>query len=149
MAPAGSVGELPSATDTGRRRTSSTPSIGLPKDLGAVRGIAEKFAANPATGTAWVSVPVCTSPEGFGPRPLAIRFRCREWSVWLRLDALTSSHKAASALHTDERFTEKDPERPEPELLNRVDGGWHFKFTGTGFDGTFRIEVEAEEEEGE
>ena len=52
-------------------------------------------------------------------------------------------------LHTDERFTEKDPARPEPEPLNLVDGGWHFNVTGTGFDGTFRIEVEAEEEEGE
>ncbi|MFE2283309.1 SpvB/TcaC N-terminal domain-containing protein [Streptomyces sp. NPDC059443] len=41
----------------------------LPKGGGAIRGIGEKFAANPVTGTGSVSVPVSTSPgrSGFGP----------------------------------------------------------------------------------
>ncbi|WP_395110158.1 SpvB/TcaC N-terminal domain-containing protein [Actinomadura sp. SCN-SB] len=44
-------------------------SITLPKGGGAVRGIGEKFSANPVTGTGTVSVPIMTSPgrSGFGP----------------------------------------------------------------------------------
>src|SRR5882762_5388422 len=46
------------------------PSISLPKGGGAIRGIGEKLAANPATGTGSLSVPIFTSPgrSGFGPR---------------------------------------------------------------------------------
>jgi RHS repeat-associated protein len=46
------------------------PSLNLPKGGGAIRGIGEKFAANPVTGTGSMSVPVCLSPgrSGFGPR---------------------------------------------------------------------------------
>jgi len=46
------------------------PSISLPKGGGAVRGIGEKFAANPVTGTGSITVPVATSPgrSGFGPQ---------------------------------------------------------------------------------
>ncbi|MCC6140601.1 MAG: toxin [Nitrospira sp.] len=46
------------------------PSISLPKGGGAVRGIGEKFAANPVTGTGSMSVPIATSPgrSGFGPQ---------------------------------------------------------------------------------
>ena len=46
------------------------PSISLPKGGGAIRGIGEKFAANPVTGTASLSVPIYTSPgrSGFGPQ---------------------------------------------------------------------------------
>ncbi|WP_206313536.1 SpvB/TcaC N-terminal domain-containing protein [Streptomyces coryli] len=42
----------------------------LPKGGGAVRGIGEKFAANPVNGTGTLSVPVVTSPgrSGFGPQ---------------------------------------------------------------------------------
>jgi len=45
------------------------PAISLPKGGGAIRGIGEKFGANPVTGTASVSVPIFTSPgrSGFGP----------------------------------------------------------------------------------
>jgi RHS repeat-associated protein len=41
---------------------SSVPSISLPKGGGAIKGIGEKFAANPATGTGSLSIPVFTSP---------------------------------------------------------------------------------------
>src|SRR5215831_7943365 len=48
----------------------SAPSISLPKGGGAVRGIGEKFAANPVTGTGSMTVPIAVSPgrSGFGPQ---------------------------------------------------------------------------------
>src|ERR1017187_9394281 len=44
--------------------------ISLPKGGGAIRGIGEKFAANPATGAGSMSLPIATSPgrSGFGPQ---------------------------------------------------------------------------------
>ncbi|MEV8504293.1 SpvB/TcaC N-terminal domain-containing protein [Actinoplanes sp. NPDC051475] len=46
------------------------PPITLPSGGGAIRGIGEKFATNPVTGTASVSVPLPASAgrSGFGPR---------------------------------------------------------------------------------
>jgi RHS repeat-associated protein len=51
---------------------SSIPSISLPKGGGAIRGMGEKFAANPVTGTGSISVPIATSSgrSGFGPQLL-------------------------------------------------------------------------------
>src|SRR5215472_12701950 len=48
----------------------TAPSLSLPKGGGAIRGIGEKFAANPVTGTGSMSVPIATSPgrSGFGPQ---------------------------------------------------------------------------------
>jgi YD repeat-containing protein len=48
----------------------SLPSISLPKGGGAIRGIGEKFAANPVTGTGSMTIPIATSPgrSGFGPQ---------------------------------------------------------------------------------
>jgi RHS repeat-associated protein len=48
----------------------SAPQISLPKGGGAIRGIGEKFSANPVTGTGSLSVPIFTSPgrSGFGPQ---------------------------------------------------------------------------------
>lgn len=48
----------------------SAPSITLPKGGGAIRGMSEKFAANPVTGTGSLTVPIYTSPgrSGFGPQ---------------------------------------------------------------------------------
>lgn len=48
----------------------SPPTISLPKGGGAIRGMGEKFSANPVTGTGSLSVPVYTSPgrSGFGPQ---------------------------------------------------------------------------------
>lgn len=45
------------------------PAISLSKGGGAIRGMGEKFAANPVTGTGSMSVPIATSPgrSGFGP----------------------------------------------------------------------------------
>jgi hypothetical protein len=51
-------------------QTPAAPSISLPKGGGAIRGIGEKFAANPVTGTGSTTVPIAISPgrSGFGPQ---------------------------------------------------------------------------------
>jgi RHS repeat-associated protein len=48
----------------------SAPTLTLPKGGGAIRGIGEKFSANPVTGTGSLSVPLAMSPgrSGFGPQ---------------------------------------------------------------------------------
>jgi Salmonella virulence plasmid 65kDa B protein len=55
---------------TAESNASAAPVISLPKGGGAIRGIGEKFAANPVTGTGSLSVPIYTSPgrSGFGPQ---------------------------------------------------------------------------------
>jgi hypothetical protein len=49
---------------------SAPPAVSLPKGGGAIKGMGEKFAANPVTGTGSMSVPIATSPgrSGFGPQ---------------------------------------------------------------------------------
>ena len=56
-------------SDSGKNQV-SPPSISLPNGGGAIRGIGEKFAANPVTGTGSMTVPIATSPgrSGFGPQ---------------------------------------------------------------------------------
>src|SRR6266849_4659829 len=58
-----------SSQDSPGAGSSSLPSLSLPKGGGAIRGMGEKFAANPVTGTGSMSVPLTTSPgrSGFGP----------------------------------------------------------------------------------
>jgi len=48
----------------------AAPSISLPQGGGAIRGIGEKFAANPVSGTGRLTVPLATTPgrSGFGPK---------------------------------------------------------------------------------
>src|SRR5450631_1624061 len=48
----------------------ASPQLNLPKGGGAIRGIGEKFATNPVTGTGSISIPLSTSPgrSGFGPQ---------------------------------------------------------------------------------
>ena len=59
-------------TDEGKTRSSAIeiPSISLPKGGGAIKGIGEKFSANPVTGTGSMNIPIATSPgrSGFGPQ---------------------------------------------------------------------------------
>ncbi|QJD87672.1 SpvB/TcaC N-terminal domain-containing protein [Cohnella herbarum] len=52
------------------QNTVAAPSISLPKGGGAIRGIGEKFAANPVTGTGSLTVPLAVSPSRnhFGPK---------------------------------------------------------------------------------
>jgi RHS repeat-associated protein len=57
------------ATPGGGEQRPAAPVISLPKGGGAVRGIGEKFAANPVTGTGSFKVPIHASPgrSDFGP----------------------------------------------------------------------------------
>ncbi len=97
----GGLGEespMVATRDGGPGRTDSSESahplgapLSLPKGGGAVRGIGEKFAANPVTGTGSLSVPIATSPgrSGFGPR-LALTYDSNAgngpWGRGWRLD---------------------------------------------------------------
>src|SRR6185369_5168396 len=72
----GQPGEQPSSARPGEpaaRASNSAPALptpALPKGGGAIRGIGEKFGANPVTGTGSMVVPLPTSPgrSGFGPQ---------------------------------------------------------------------------------
>jgi hypothetical protein len=82
------------------------PSISLPKGGGAIRGIGEKFAANPVTGTGSMTVPIATSPgrSGFGPQ-LSLSYDSGVgngpfgfgWS--LSLPSITRKTDKATAIH--------------------------------------------------
>ncbi|MEG3838645.1 SpvB/TcaC N-terminal domain-containing protein [Microcoleus sp. herbarium14] len=58
------------ATDSDKSYVSPPPTVSLPKGGGAIKGMGEKFATNPVTGTGSISVPIATSPtrSGFGPQ---------------------------------------------------------------------------------
>src|SRR6266849_1395999 len=57
-------------SDGAEKSPFSAPAISIPKGGGAIRGIGEKFVANPVTGTGSMTVPIATSPgrSGFGPQ---------------------------------------------------------------------------------
>src|SRR5678810_109835 len=54
----------------GALNLTTPPPVSMPKGGGAIRGIGEKFAANPVTGTGSMTVPIATSSSrsGFGPQ---------------------------------------------------------------------------------
>ena len=56
--------------DSSAGKPSVAPQLSLPKGGGSIRGIGEKFTANPVTGTGSLTVPIATSPgrSGFGPQ---------------------------------------------------------------------------------
>lgn len=58
------------STEKDKSFYSSPPSVSLPKGGGAIKGMGEKFAANPVTGTGTLSIPIATSPgrSGFDPQ---------------------------------------------------------------------------------
>jgi len=59
-------------TDSQPSFLEAPPTISLPKGGGAIRGLGEKFTANPVTGTGSLSVPIYVSPgrSGFTPQLL-------------------------------------------------------------------------------
>jgi RHS repeat-associated protein len=61
---------LQKSTRPAVEQKTAAPAITLPKGGGAIRGMGEKFAANPVTGTGSMSVPIAVSPgrSGFGPQ---------------------------------------------------------------------------------
>lgn len=66
-----STGPLPEKGEGGNQRTHqiNIPSISLPKNGGAIKGIDEKFQVNSSNGTALFSIPLPLSPNrnGFTP----------------------------------------------------------------------------------
>jgi RHS repeat-associated protein len=62
--------ESNSGSATDKQFAVVAPQLTLPKGGGAIRGIGEKFAANPVTGTGSLTVPIYASPgrSGFGPQ---------------------------------------------------------------------------------
>lgn len=51
--------------------------------------------------------------------------------------------------HADERFADPNFASPPEDSMRAVKGGWEFDVTGTGFDGTFQVEVDAIPEGGD
>jgi len=68
--PQASTNKGPSTQDAQTQNRPALPAISLPKGGGAIKGIGEKFAANPVTGTGSLSVPLAVSPgrSNFGPQ---------------------------------------------------------------------------------
>src|SRR5690349_615648 len=64
------AGDSQTATSDTSQASVAAPTPSLPKGGGAIKGIGEKFAANPVTGTGSTTVPLATSPgrSGFGPQ---------------------------------------------------------------------------------
>lgn len=62
----------PGPTSTPAPAPQHPPAVSVPKGGGAIKGIGEKFAANPVTGAGAMTVPVAATPgrSGFGPDPV-------------------------------------------------------------------------------
>jgi RHS repeat-associated protein len=60
----------PQSSGEREKNAFAAPTISLPKGGGAIRGIGEKFAANPVTGTGSMTVPIVITPgrSGFSPQ---------------------------------------------------------------------------------
>ena len=69
------INDPPPRAASGTFKPVSAPSISLPHGGGAIRGMGEKFAANPVNGTGGMDVPIALSPgrAGFGPK-LALHY---------------------------------------------------------------------------
>lgn len=126
-----------------RQATSQTPvksgsavgAVTLPKGGGAIRGIGEKFGANPATGTGSMSIPIFTSPgrSGFGPK-LSLSYDSGNangafgfgWS--LSLPAVTRKTDKGLPQYLDseesDTFILSGAEDLVPELKRNKDGTW-------------------------
>jgi RHS repeat-associated protein len=127
----------------------AAPSLSLPKGGGAIRGIGEKFGANPVTGTGSLSVPIAASPgrSGFGPQ-LALAYDSGAgngpFGLGWRLSAPAITRKTDKGLpiYEDESdvFLISDAEDLVPVLVE-CDGEWRrdaFEVTHGG--ATFRVQ---------
>lgn len=111
------------------------PSISLPKGGGAIRGMGEKFTANPVTGTGSMLVPIAMSPgrSGFGPQ-LSISYDSGAgngpfgfgWS--LSLPAITRKTDKGLPLYQDaedsDDFVLSGAEDLVPFLVQSAQGEW-------------------------
>jgi len=114
------------------------PAISLSKGGGAIRGIGEKFAANPVTGTGSVTIPIATTPgrSGFGPQ-LALSYDSGAgngpfglgWT--LSLPAITRKTDKGLPLYRDDEesdtFILSGSEDLVPALVQQEIGGWERK----------------------
>ena len=111
------------------------PAISLPKGGGAIRGMGEKFAANPVTGTGSMSVPIATSPgrSGFGAQ-LSLSYDSGAgngpygfgWS--LSLPSITRKTDKGLPRYQDadesDVFILSGAEDLVPALIQQADGQW-------------------------
>lgn len=75
----GTVAATGSDAQDGNSFASAGPAISLPKGGGVIRGVDEKFAANPATGTVSLTIPLATTSgrSGFGSDTTNLRYPLR------------------------------------------------------------------------
>lgn len=113
----------------------SAPSISLPKGGGAIRGIGEKFSANPVTGTGSLSVPIFTTPSrsdfypklslsydsGSGNGPFGLGWDLSIPSITRKTDK--GLPKYQDALDSD-TFILSGAEDLVPTLIKQNDGTW-------------------------
>jgi len=129
----------------------AAPSLSLPKGGGAIRGIGEKFGANPVTGTGSLTVPIAASPgrSGFGPQ-LALAYDSGAGNGpfglgWhLSAPAITRKTDKGLPLYEDDResdvFLLSDAEDLVPTLVRRGDDWERDEFEVTRGGATFRVQ---------
>ncbi len=123
----GSLGQREGSTGGGGAADGNQPSpptISLPKGGDAIRGMGEKIAANPVTGTGSLSVPIYTSPgrSDFGPQ-LSLSYDSGAgnglfgWGWSLSVPSITCK--------TDKGLPKyEDAEESLVPVLKDVDGHW-------------------------
>src|SRR5439155_13979201 len=113
----------------------AAPTISLSKGGGAIRGIGEKFAANPVTGTGSMTVPIATSPgrSGFGPQlslsydsgagngPFGLGWSLSLPSITRRTDKGLPQYQDVAESDT---FILSGAEDLVPALVQNAAGGW-------------------------
>ncbi|MGH7909119.1 MAG: SpvB/TcaC N-terminal domain-containing protein, partial [Thermodesulfobacteriota bacterium] len=117
----------------------STPTISLPKGGGAIRGIGEKFSANPVTGTGSLSIPIFTTPSrsdfypklslsydsGSGNGPFGLGWDLSIPSIIRKTDkGLPRYHDAEDS----DTFILSGAEDLVPSLVKQNDGTWKRDF---------------------
>jgi len=126
------------------------PAIELPKGGGAIKGMGEKFAANPVTGTGSMSVPIVISPgrSGFGPQ-LSLSYDSGNGNDafgfgWkLSLPSITRKTEKCLPLYRDEDESDVFVLSGHEDLipvLTQVNGQWQRAFSDRELSGVdYRI----------
>src|SRR5262245_40091233 len=140
----GGTGHEPSGEQT-QPMAVSEPSLSLPKGGGAIRGIGEKFAANPVTGTGSMTVPLALSPGRSGFRPqLALTYDSGAgngpfglgWSLSLPVITRKTDKGLPQYIDIDDSdvFILSGAEDLVPEYRRDSDGSWVASHTGYSRD---------------
>ncbi len=131
----------------------AAPSLSLPKGGGAIRGIGEKLAANPVTGTGSLSVPLAASPgrSGFGPQlslsydsgagngPFGLGWRLSAPAITRRTDKGLPTYEDGEEGWEADVFVLSDAEDLVPVLVRRGEGWEREEFEARQGDATFRV----------